>query len=156
MRHLSIPQEHIMPVLLDEAQAKALLFEIDYLHEVRSLGVRVKPTNAQTPPVNGIFDTGAQSVCLKTGLPLKWGFTQIGEANVSGATGSAVAKIWRGDLILKFDKKELTCRQVVAWETALPGKTDALIGQPIIKLFEFKVWQGFKGISARLPNTNVD
>lgn len=148
MRHIPIPEKHALPVFLEEDKGKKLRFDIDYHHEVRSLGVRVKPTNAQTSPVNGIFDTGAQSVCLKNGLPLKWGFTQVGEAHVSGATGSAPAKIWRGDLMLSFDNgRALTFRKIVAWETALPGKTDALIGQPIIKLFDFEVWQDFKGVT---------
>ena len=122
-------------------------YEIDYTTTRRSLPVDVQDADGHMPRVDGIFDTGAQSVCLKTGLPKKWGFTKVGHAKVMGATGQATAVIWRGGLMLHLNKDVLKFQNVVCWETNLPGMVDVLIGQPIIKLFEFKVWAGFKGVT---------
>ena len=139
--------------VLDDIEVSSKpIHEIDYQHECRSLAVDVLNSHIEKgwPSINGIFDTGAQSVCLKTGIPSRWGFTNMGHAKVSGANGTASANVWRGDI--KIDVSGIILlKNVVVWETNLPGSIEALIGQPVIKLFEFKVWAGFKGVTLERP-----
>lgn len=138
----AIPKTFLRDVIL--ADNRPATYRITYSAPVPSLYVGVKDGALKHPMIHGIFDTGAQGVCLRTGLPKKWGFEKIGETKVSGAVSSTAVGIYTGSLSLCLGSdKTLRFDSVVAWESPLPGDVEALIGQPIIKLFNFEVVKGF-------------
>ena len=149
MRDFAIP-ERIRRA--DAAVAMEPLHQIDYRRSCRQLDVPVFSAHIEhgMPSIRGIFDTGASSVCLKTGIPERWGMTSHGKVRVQGANGTAEATVWRGDIKLAVGKIILV-QNICVWETHLPGTVDALIGQPIIKLFKFIVWPGFRGVTLKRP-----
>ena len=111
--------------------------------------------NGQT--VNAIFDSGAQSVCLKKSICEKLGLTSIGEAKVSGATGSDTSQIYKCSVrllhaVLNDDdnamRSDVDFRDVLIWGINLPGQTDALLGWPIIRTGYFIIEDG-KEVSLR-------
>ena len=119
--------------------------QIDYKKTVRSLRVDV---DADKGGYRGIFDTGAQSLCVHQGLPKSEGWIKVGESVVSGAIGSTTVGIYRCHFTLVFDDgAKVFVKSANCFEVPLPGETDVLVGQPIIKLFEFKVWKDFKGLT---------
>ena len=154
MRDFAIPGQYIVDA---DVTGEGL---IDYKTERKSLAVGVRDSDNHAPDINGIFDTGAQSVCFKIGYPARFGFTKIGRASVSGANGTAEADVWRGHFILQMFAKKyyqptlIECKNITIWETNLPKSVDVLIGQPIIKLFDFHVWAGFKGVTLEKPKVS--
>ena len=151
MRDFPVPGQYVVD---SDVTGEGL---IDYKTERSSLVVEVRDQYNHAPSINGIFDTGAQSVCFKKGIPQRFSFAKIGRANVSGANGKAEADVWRGNFVfLLYEKKYyqptlIQCKNITVWETNLPGSVDVLIGQPIIKLFDFHVWPGFKGVTLEKP-----
>lgn len=126
--------------------------QISYGRTVRSLYVDVSfPSDKKAPhsgqPKYGIFDTGAQSVSIRPEIAYTNGWKILAHANVSGAVSSIKVPIFRvPELKLHFDTGTVSVRNVLAWGTPLPGHTEVLVGQPVIKLREFKVSKGFDGV----------
>ena len=134
-------------VVAEGEEKKALT--IDYGHTVADLfvdGMLLHSNKADKMPIKAIFDTGAQSVCVRQHYADKMGWKQIGESVIGGAVGHQMVPIYRGNLSLTFDNGHLKLSQVVAWGAPLPGEIDVLIGQPVIKRFVFEVAKGFKGL----------
>ena len=112
-----------------------------------------KGAGSKADSVNAIFDSGAQSVCLKESICEKLGLVSVGEANVSGATGSDKSKIYKCSVKLECAlidnnpdemRQDLYFKDVFVWGITLPGHTDALIGWPIIKSGEFSIDHGLE------------
>ena len=117
---------------------------IDYKKSLRSLHI---PVGGKSQSYTGIFDTGAQSICVHAGIPEHEDWSKVGESVVSGAVGSEKVSVYRGGFDLKFDNSYIHVINANLIGVPLPGDTQFLIGQPLIKLFEFIVWKDFKGVS---------
>lgn len=129
-------------------------FSINYGREVRSLFVSVRlieeRDDSNTGPAKGIFDSGAQSVCISEDKAKHFEYPVVGHAVVNGATGTTKAEIVRGDFHIIFDNGELMVREAPMFSVPLPGDVDILIGQPIIKHFDFEIGKGFKRIDVKI------
>ena len=158
LREIPIPAHHVRDTAIASPYVKGhKKFSIDYKHEVRSLYVeaRLMPSDDAQHPlpskyIHGIFDSGAQSVCVQKGLPAKYTWTKIGSADVAGATGTSKADIYKGSFELFFNEGCLQIHDAVVWECSLPGQTQILVGQPVIRLFDFKIAKGFNRIDLTL------
>ena len=151
--HPSEYREHVLPAEYDiEANIVGGVprREKRYTSERRSLYIEVQANNGDKKQLlNAIIDTGAQSVCVKKGVAEKLGYKKIGQSRIGGATGSETVGVYVGSFIVCFDDptKNLYLTNVVFFEASLPGNTDMLIGQPIIKRFQLEVFEGFKGFA---------
>lgn len=121
---------------------------LNYIKQMKSLNITVL-AGKNKEPYSGIFDTGAQSVCIQQDLAKKLELEPIGHANVSGATGTAKASLYRFECYLRFDNGELYVNDIVAWGVHMPGDLKFLIGQPVISLMDFRV-EAFKNIQVRM------
>ena len=95
----------------------------------------------------GIFDTGAQSVCVKRGKPRALGWNRVGSASINGAVSSMTADIYEAKLSIKFDNNSIGFSGLHVWESPLPGDIDVLIGYPIISKGKLIVGEGFKSVN---------
>lgn len=120
---------------------------IDYKKEVRSLFVKVR-FGKDAGLHQGIFDSGAQSVCIQHDISI--GLPVIGQAVVNGATGATHANIVKGSFHLVFDNGELTINDAPMFAVPLPGNVSFLIGQPVIKKFNFDIAKGFNRIDVAI------
>lgn len=96
---------------------------------------------------DGIFDTGAQSVCVKKSFAEKMRWSKVGSAKVSGAVSTTEADIYLGDITIKFDDGDnFRVKGIHVWGVDMPGEINVLVGQPIISLGRFVVRKGFTGV----------
>lgn len=112
-------------------------FSINYKKVVPKLSVMVQ-TFVDGQPVSfaGIFDTGAESLCVKKSMVPK-DLLKLGTVKISGATGAEDAIIYEMHFNLKFDGgRSITFNNMPVVATDLPGNVDFLVGQPVIKLFD--------------------
>lgn len=125
-------------------------YVLQYDKPKRSLTIDIKLSHpeAKVQPqiINGVIDTGAQSLCIHEDLPNKFGWKRVGTSSVSGANGRAMVGVWRGSLTLIFDNNQLVLSNQLFLEAALPGTVQALIGQPFIKNFVTTIFKDFRGV----------
>ena len=123
---------------------------IDYGRTVTDLfieGQMLHSNGADKMPVKAIFDTGAQSACVRASYAEKMGWQRVGHSVMGGVVGKTRVAIYRGSVALEFDNGQLSLKDLVAWGAPLPGEIDVLIGQPVIKRFGFDVAQGFSKVT---------
>ena len=122
-------------------------FELDYGKVVPKLSIRVKFNDIL---LSGIFDTGAESVCVKK--PYVEGLKKLGHVESRGATGSEQSGIYMSKrLRLYFDGgRHLEFRNLPVLALDLPGNVDILVGQPVIKRFSSFDVRGFKKLVVKL------
>ena len=120
-----------------------------YGEVVRSLKI---PVEVGDNKLTGIFDTGAESIVFKKGLPEKLGFVRDNvEVKVGGATGTEEANTWTGDFDLIFDdNRKIHISKAFILEADLPGNVDVLVGQPVIRKFNSFEVAKFKLVEVQL------
>ena len=122
-------------------------FELDYVKVVPKLAIKVKFNDIL---LSGIFDTGAESVCVKKGYVQ--GLPRLGSVESSGATGSETSGIYMAKKLRLFfdDNRHLEFRNLPVVALDLPGNTDVLVGQPVIKKFSSFDVRGFRKLVVKL------
>lgn len=130
--------------VLGSVKERHQYFCLDYGKVVPKLSVTVAVGSSR---LHGIFDTGAESIVFKKGLPEKLGFERVPrEVKVTGATGSEEAWLWRGSFDLLFDDERKVHVTEVILEADLPGDVEVLVGQPVIKNFSHFTVDAFKKV----------
>ena len=139
----------VMMAVLGSVKGRHQYFRLDYGKVVRKLSINVE---TKMHKCFGIFDTGAESIVFKKGLPERFGFRKTGsDVRVSGATGSEEAPGWIGSFDLIFDdERKIHIKDVFILEADLPGNTDVLLGQPIISEFRNFCVCGFSKVEIDL------
>ena len=161
---------HVLPVHVGrDVEVSGYVGRWDFGREERSLPVPVllgkfndggddrswsySPSEVGNLVVTGVLDTGAESLCVKRGLPEKLNWLKVGKSVVSGATGRSEVNVWRGGGVfgkLGCLNDSVTFRGVFL-EADLPGDVSVLIGRPILSQFKLTVGVGFKYFSLEEP-----
>lgn len=156
LKALAIPdhiQKDVVPKFYFEDSVEQE-YKKDYKRSVNSLyiGVSLRDvkgdahTRGELINLKGIFDTGAQSVCVDVEHANRMDWPVVGHARVSGATASEDVPVFKGSLSIHFDGADVLVQNVLVWGARMPGDIDVLVGKPIIALKKFLVKQGFKGV----------
>lgn len=135
---VKIDDKHYENVKVEASSDKVLhtKFVLNYGEVVPKLGVKVKLIGSPMSSISGIFDTGAESLCIKEDFVPK-GARRVCRTTVCGATGAENADIFNLSFSLLFDgKRSVTFKNMPVIACHLPGDVNFLVGQPVIKLFD--------------------
>lgn len=97
--------------------------------------------------VTAVLDTGAESLCVKKGLPKALNWIKVGTTVVSGANSKADVDIWRGAMYFGNIEMESKVVRVSGFflESDLPGNLSMLIGRPVLAKANLVISKGFVG-----------